>query len=211
MISQIENSVPQNILVIGAHSDDIEIGCFGTLQRLTKSGCNIHLCVLSGDETRKAEFLKSCDEMKDLGITITTRHCLDFQDGCLHEDRSEIKNSLKEIYDNKDIAVVFTHSRNDLHQDHRLVSQITLEVFRNCSILGYEIPKYDGNPFHPQLYVKMTEEQAKLKITHLVNNFASQEDKYWYNRTTFEATLILRGVESKSSYAEAFEVVKWLC
>lgn len=210
MILHSENAFPKDILVLGAHSDDIEIGCFGTLHRLSKLGCNIHLCILSGHEKRKSEFLKSCDEMKDIGVNIASIHCLGYQDSCLNEDRVAIKRDIKAIYDETEISLIFTHSRNDLHQDHRLVSKITLEVFRDCSILGYEIPKYDGNPFHPQLYVKLDEKQAQLKLKHLVNNFASQKGKYWYNQQTFEATLVLRGVEAKSKYAEAFEIVKWL-
>lgn len=208
-----ENSLEtmrRKILVLAAHPDDIEIGCLATIQKLSEQGSEIHLCVLTGNETRKKEFEASCLDLKSKGFAIYDFKSFNFKDGALYDNRTEIKSVIQTCYQDKEFDIIFTHSRNDLHQDHRLVAEITLELFRQSSILAFEIPKYDGNFFKPQMYVEISENAAALKIDHLMLHYPTQRKKYWYKRSTFEATLVIRGVESGVYFAEAFEIIKWL-
>ena len=200
----------RKILVLAAHPDDIEIGCLATIQKLSEQGYEIHFCVLTGSEIRKKEFEVSCQDLQSKGLEIHELGSFDFKDGALYDSRTEIKCALQSFYKDKGFEIIFTHSRNDLHQDHRLIGEITLELFRQSSILAFEIPKYDGNPFTPQMYVEIGAKAAALKIDHLMLHYPTQREKYWYKRSTFEATLVLRGVESGVNFAEAFEIVKWI-
>lgn len=200
----------RKILVLAAHPDDIEIGCLATIGKLSEQGYEIHFCVLTGSEIRKKEFEASCLDLQSKGIAISEFRSFDFKDGALYDSRTEIKCALHSLYNDKDFEIIFTHSRNDLHQDHRLIGEITLELFRQSSILAFEIPKYDGNPFTPQMYVEISAKAAAIKVDHLMLSYPTQRQKYWYKRSTFEATLVLRGVESGVKFAEAFEIVKWI-
>ncbi len=199
---------PFKVLCLGAHSDDIEIGCGGTILRLTREyeDTEFHWVVFSaGDEQRKEEAIKTAElTLKDAtSKTIVTN---DFQDSFFPYAGREIKTYFQEIRAAFSPHLVFTHYRHDLHQDHRLLNELTWNTFRDHLILEYEIPKYDGDLGNPNFYVPIDESTAQEKINIICSGFRSQQSKPWFDEETFRALLRLRGIESGSGekYAEAF-------
>jgi len=198
------------VLCLGAHCDDIEIGCGGTIMRLVKEHVVQHLkwVVFTSSEERAAEakssaehFVRGCKE-KDIVIK-------KFKDGFLPYEASQIKNLFEEIKPfNPDI--IFTHYRHDLHQDHRTVCELTWNTFRNHLIFEYEIPKYDGDLGNPNCYVTLNEEITEEKVNVITNCFRSQAGKQWFDKETFCSLMRIRGIESASptKYAEGFYVRK---
>ena len=102
--------------------------------------------------------------------------------------------------------VIFTHWREDLHQDHRMVSELTWNSFRNHLILEYEIPKWDGDMGRPNVFMPLERSICERKIEHVLSAFPSQADKDWFTAEMFWGLLRLRGMEARSpsGYAEAF-------
>ncbi len=195
------------ILCIGAHSDDIEIGCGGTILRLISeyAETGVHWVVLgsSGERDREAamsaeSFLEHAHE-KD--ITIKS-----FKASFFPYRAEEIKEFFEKLKTEQSPDVVFTHYRNDLHQDHRVVSQLTWNTFRNHLILEYEIPKYDGDMGAPNLFVHLDEAICEKKVGLLMAHFQTQRDKDWFTPDVFRSLLRLRGMESRApgNYAEGF-------
>ena len=195
-----------NILCLGAHSDDIEIGCGGTILKLIKEYPNssFHWIVFSGGQQRAEEAKASAEAFlegaKEKNIVIK-----DFKDGFFPYQGAEIKGyfeQLKEV----SLDLIFTHYRQDLHQDHRLICDLTWNTFRNHLILEYEIPKYDGDIGQPNFFAYLDDQTCQQKITNLLNYFQTQTNKHWFTAETFLAILRLRGIESKApyNYAEAF-------
>jgi len=197
----------QRILCIGAHSDDIEIGCGGTILKLIEgnSGLSFHWIVLSAGPQRAEEasasahtFLEQTQE-KEIAIK-------DFRDGYFPYIGAEIKAYFEEVKRDFSPDLIFTHCRHDLHQDHRLVAELTWNTFRDHMILEYEIPKYDGDLGSPNVFVHLNDAQCGLKIAHLLRFFSTQANKHWFTEETFRAILRIRGIESRAPnhYAEAF-------
>ena len=204
------NLFPKNletVLCIGAHCDDIEIGCGGTLLRLAREcpGVRVHWLVLSSDAIRGREARDSASKFLD-GIQHKTVVIKEFRNGFFPYCGAEIKECFEQLKSEVTPDIIFTHSREDLHQDHRIVSELTWNTFRDHLILEYEIPKYDGDLGRPNVFVPLTQEEWRGKIEHILACFQSQKDKRWFTRDTFQSTLRLRGVESNSSsgYAEGF-------
>lgn len=195
------------ILCLGAHSDDIEIGCSGTLFRMIDDGLNIkiHWVVLGAMGIRTEEAVNSAKGVlkgvQDKEITIKG-----FRDGFFPYHGEKIKEYFEQLKSGMNPDIIFTHYRRDLHQDHRLISELTWNTFRNHLILEYEIPKYDGDLSSPNFFVHLDQEICERKILHLTSSFVSQADKHWFSDETFWALLRLRGIESKApgKYAEAF-------
>ena len=199
-------AAPLRVLAIGAHPDDIEIGCGGTLLRLIGAGAVSEVCwvVLSGRGERAGEARWSAETL--LADVAQRRVVLrEFADGFFPYDGRELKSFFEEL---KDFApdVVFTHQRHDLHQDHRTSCELTWNTFRDHLILEYEIPKYDGDMGAPNVFVPLDEELCRQKVAHLMTAFASQVPKRWFKEDLFSGLLRLRGMEcnSPTSYAEAF-------
>jgi LmbE family N-acetylglucosaminyl deacetylase len=198
---------PLNILCLGAHSDDIEIGCGGTLLRLISeySQLNIQWVVFGASGLRVEEAQKSAEmflaDAKERRI-ITHQ----FRDGYFPYHGAEIKDQFEELKTHISPDLVFTHYRRDLHQDHRLIEELTWNTFRNHLILEYEIPKYDGDMGAPNFYMPFSEDIAMRKVRYLNECFGTQRSKYWFTDDTFTSLMRLRGVESRSEskYAEAF-------
>ena len=203
-ISEIESP---RIACLGAHCDDIEIGCGGVLMKLAESypGSTFDLIVFSGDESRAAESRRAARSLLGDSANLNL-HFLELRDGFLPYDGGEAKSKLREISKSLDADVVFTHYRDDAHQDHRLVSELTANEFRDQLILEYEIPKYDGDLGSPNIFVPLDDQTATRKIDVILERFASQSDKHWFSRDTFEALMHLRGIEAGRSvqFAEAF-------
>jgi LmbE family N-acetylglucosaminyl deacetylase len=196
-----------NILCLGAHSDDIEIGCGGTLLRLAEDYKNIKVnwIVFGSTGLRSEEALNSAEgllaNVKDKKIVIKG-----FRDGFFPFVGAEIKEYFEELKKEVNPDIIFTHYRQDFHQDHRLLSELTLNTFRNHFILEYEIPKYDGDLGSPNFFIHLDHTICQTKIQHLFDHFKTQTGRHWFTEDTFWGLLRLRGVESASpsKYAEAF-------
>lgn len=200
-------SALNRILCLGAHSDDIEIGCGGTILKLMETYPTLTVCwvVFSGTGKRKEEaiasaetFLKKAGERKII--------VKDFRDGFFPYMGVEIKEYFEQLKREISPDLIFTHYRHDLHQDHQLISKLTWNTFRNHLILEYEIPKYDGDLGNPNVFVHLSESICQQKFENLMTHFATQANKHWFNEGTFSAILTLRGIESNApdKYAESF-------
>jgi LmbE family N-acetylglucosaminyl deacetylase len=198
---------PHQILCVGAHSDDIEIGCSGTLLKLIDlyPDLHIHWVVVGarGDREREASnsafsFLERVSQKK---IIIHG-----FRDGFFPYHGAEIKECFEELKFDISPDLILTHYREDRHQDHRLISDLTWNTFRDHLIWEYEIPKYDGDLGSPNLFVHLSEEVCHKKVAHLFAHFESQTNKGWFTEDTFFSMLRIRGLESNSpsKYAEGF-------
>lgn len=198
---------PPRLLFIGAHSDDIEIGCGGTIIQLLRRypDAQVHWVVLSsegrrGDEARHAAQLLLADARDPL-ITIET-----FRGAYFPTEAAAIKDFFEEIKRGPAPDVIFAHCRDELHQDHRLAGELTWNTFRDHVILEYEIPKYDGGLGSPSVFVPLTEAAVHRKIDLLMSAFETQQDKRWFTPETFLGLMRLRGIECNApeGYAEAF-------
>jgi LmbE family N-acetylglucosaminyl deacetylase len=198
---------PLRILCLGAHCDDIEIGCGGTVLRLIEEHPTAEFLwvVMSSTPARKEEaqataerFLKGAAR-KDIRV-------LGFRDGYLPYLGVEVKDAFEALKKDFSPDLILTHYRHDLHQDHRLVSDLTWNTWRDHLILEYEIPKYDGDMGIPNVFVPVSEAQAALKIGTILEGYPSQKGRQWFMEDTFYALMRLRGMESNSPsrYAEAF-------
>ena len=208
---KLELSLPKNrppkVLCLGAHSDDIEIGSGGTILRLMRDYNNavFYWVVLSGNGERKKEAMSSANALlrkaKEKTILIENH-----RDGFFPYIGAEIKEHFEALKQAFSPDLIFTHYRNDLHQDHRFVSNLTWNTFRDHLILEYEIPKYDGDLGAPNLFIHLEKNICDRKVAHLSRFFKSQLANQWFSQETFRALLRLRGNESNSPsrYAEAF-------
>ncbi len=197
----------RKILCLGAHADDIEIGCGGTVLRWLGEQENLEFrwVVLSSDEKRKKEALKGANLFLQ-GARKKKILVESFRDGFFPYIGAEIKEYFEGLKKNFSPDIVLTHYRDDRHQDHRLVSDLTWNTFRSQLILEYEIPKYDGDLGQPNLFVRLSEPVCQRKIDHILGAFVTQTTKHWLTEDTLRAMMRLRGVESASpeKYAEAF-------
>ncbi len=197
---------PFNILCLGAHSDDIEIGCGGTILRLAQQypNCVFHWVVFSALGVRATEAQRAA--VLFAGTTALRGPLLKaFQDGFLPFVGAEVKAIFEEL---KAISpdLIFTHNREDAHQDHRLIAELTWNTFRDHFILEYEIPKYDGDLGQPSVFVPLEAEVCEKKVRYITDTFQSQQSKHWFRPDTFRSLMRLRGMECNalSGYAEAF-------
>ena len=193
------------MLAIGAHSDDIEIGCGGTVLRLVEEVPDAELAwvVLSASGPRAEEAAASATAF--LGNVAKTVRIEAFRDSFFPHDPG-VKEFYEELKNEIEPDLVLVHSRGDLHQDHRVVCELAWNTFRDHAILEYEIPKYDGDLGSPNVFVPIEERHARRKAELLVEHFGSQRDKHWFTEDLFLSLLRLRGMEARSptGYAEAF-------
>lgn len=194
-----------SVLCLGAHPDDMEIGCGGTLLALRRARPDVHIEVIlmTGDEKRAAEAAAAAERFCGPGARL---QALGLRDGFLPYDGAATKEALRDAIAGLNPDIVFTHRPDDLHQDHRYVAELTGQLFRDHVVLGYEIPKYDGDLGRCNLYVPLTEDEAATKVGTILELYASQREKYWMRAEVLEAPLRLRGVESRSAsgFAEGF-------
>ncbi len=195
----------RSILCVGAHADDIEIGCGGTLLELLEANPTVEVTwvVLSADGERAEEAIRSAERML-AGATRRSIIVKSFRDTILPYDGERLKAFFGELASRISPDLIFTHRREDMHQDHRIVAELTWCAFRDHVILEYEIPKYEGDLGSPNLYVPLADATCHRRIDTLMEAFASQADKGWFTADTFWATLRLRGIESNapSRFAE---------
>jgi LmbE family N-acetylglucosaminyl deacetylase len=198
---------PMKLLAIGAHSDDIEIGCGGTILKLIEEGAISEICwvVLTGEHQRADEASASATAIVE---AVPSHRVIlkDFRDGYFPYDGAEIKRFFEELKGEFSPDLILTHQRGDLHQDHRVTCELTWNTFRDHLVLEYEIPKYDGDMGAPNLFVPLREALCHKKIEHLMTHFATQTPKRWFKEDLFSGLMRLRGMEcnSPTSYAEAF-------
>jgi LmbE family N-acetylglucosaminyl deacetylase len=197
----------RKVLFLGAHADDIEIGCGGTVLRWLQENKNLEFrwVVLSSDAKRKKEALKGANLFLQ-GASKKKIQVESFRDGFFPYIATEIKEYFEILKKNFSPDIVLTHYRDDRHQDHRLVSDLTWNTFRSELILEYEIPKYDGDLGQPNLFVRLDESVCQRKTQYILETFRTQTGKHWLTEDTLRAMLRLRGVESAApgKYAEAF-------
>jgi len=198
---------PATVLFLGAHCDDIEIGCGGTILRLRESvpEAEIRWIIFSSNEARRQEAMESARRFLGEAFQSSVR-IESFRDGYLPYSGDRIKDVFEEIKREISPDLIFTHHRRDLHQDHRLISELTWNTWRDHVILEYEIPKYDGDLGQPNIFVAVSPEQVERKIKTVLEVFSTQTSKSWFDADTLSAIMRLRGVESNAPerYAEAF-------
>jgi LmbE family N-acetylglucosaminyl deacetylase len=196
-----------SLLCLGAHSDDIEIGAGATILDLVARGVQleVHWCVLSGGGERAVEARKSAEDFL-CGATASYIEVETFPDGLFPEDGAAIKRWFESLKGRIEPDIIFTHRSDDAHQDHRQVSRLTWNTFRDHCIFEYEIPKWDGDLGRPNIYVPITAKALQRKIDLLMVHFGSQRSKHWFDEETFRALARLRGMECRAPdrYAEAF-------
>lgn len=199
----------ESILCVGAHADDIEIGCGGTILNLVRRFPNAHIkwIIFSAGRLRKQEAQESFQAWLPSEAKYSLQ-VLEFRDGYMPSQWQEIKDVFQAEAKATSPNLVFTHHVHDRHQDHRLIAELTWNAFRDQLILEYEIPKFEGDLGKPNLFVPLSSEIASRKIQLLKQAFASQQEKYWYKAETFEALMRLRGVECRQEFAEAFHSSK---
>ena len=195
-----------SILCIGAHADDIEIGCGGTLLSLLRANNQLSVgwVVLSSGGEREAEARESASAFL-AGATNSTVEVKQFRNGFFPYD-STVKDFFEDLKQRYAPDLVLTHRREDRHQDHRTVSDLTWNTFRDNLVLEYEIPKWDGDLGQPNIYAPLQEWAYMAKIEKLAGAFASQQSRPWYDPETFRGLMRLRGMEcnAASRYAEGF-------
>jgi len=195
------------VLCLGAHSDDIEIGCGGAILQLLARHRNLefHWVVFSSGREREREARRSADLfLKGAAKKNVVVH--DFRNGYFPSVLDDIKDCFEELKAEISPDVIFTHTRHDLHQDHRVLSELAWNTWRNHVILEFEIPKYDGDLGTPNLYIPFDRRIGARKVKYLMDCFGTQRDKHWFTPDTFQGLMRIRGIEanSKGMLAEGF-------
>jgi LmbE family N-acetylglucosaminyl deacetylase len=202
---------PLSILCLGAHSDDVEIGCGGSLLRLLSEhpGSTVHWEVFSATAEREREAIASGDAfLADAAAgTVVVNG---FTENRFPEEWGTVKDHIATLPRIIDPDIVFTHRRDDAHQDHRTIGELTWQTFRDHLVVEYEIPKFEGDLGQPNLFVPLTAATAERKIELICEHFASQRNKTWFRPEVFRGLMHLRGAEcnSEEGPAEAFHARK---
>jgi LmbE family N-acetylglucosaminyl deacetylase len=199
------------LLCIGAHADDIEIGCGGTVLELVRTVRRLHVywLVLAASGRRAAEAQESARRFLRgaAQATVAVEH---FRDGFLPAQRERVKERFELLKREARPDLILTHHEGDLHQDHDLVARLSRETFRDHLILGYEVPKFDGGLGSPNLFVPLDARTRHRKVDLLMTCYRTQRTKRWFTPATFEGIMRLRGVEgaARTGYAEGFHAHK---
>ena len=194
------------ILLLGAHCDDIEIGCGATVMRLVRRypAARFVWVTLSSDQEREGETRRAAQQLL-AGCADAVIRVESFRGSYFPYEGAALKEYFESL---KAYApgLVLTHCRHDLHQDHRITHELTWNTFRNHTILEYEIPKFDGDLAVPNVYVELTRSEVERKCEILMDCFPSQHARSWFSASTFEALARIRGIEcnAEGGYAEAF-------
>jgi LmbE family N-acetylglucosaminyl deacetylase len=198
---------PLKLLCLGAHADDIEIGCGGIILRLIAEVPDlvVRWIVFSGAGPRGAEARNSAATFLE-DVARKQIEVLGYRDGYFPFQGAEIKDHFEALKREFDPSLVLTHWQRDAHQDHRLVAELTHNTFRDHLVLEYEIPKYDGDLSNPAFFVPLTRAQLQRKVDFIVHHFPSQRGRGWFSEETFFAIARLRGIgcNAPEGLAEAF-------
>ena len=206
MISLLELRPVNRLLCIGAHPDDIELGAGGTIMRLVEQNpdLNIRWVVLTGADTERAEEARKSAALFTAGAEKTNIEIHGFRDAYLPWEGDKVKRVFEALKNDFSPDLILTHHNDDRHQDHGLVSELTWNTWRDHGILEYEILKWDGDLGRPNVFVPLTESLGQRKVEQIVDTYATQQSRSWFNRENFLAMMRLRGVESNVEFAEAF-------
>ena len=206
MLSLMDLSSVKRLLCIGAHPDDIELGAGGTIMRLVAQNPNLHIrwVVLTGADTERAEEAREAANLFTAGAGKVKVEIHGFRDAYLPWDGEKIKLAFEALKKDFSPDFVLTHHGDDRHQDHRLVSELTWNTWRDHGILEYEILKWDGDLGRPNVFVPLSEELSQRKTEQIIDAYATQRSRSWFKKENFLALMRLRGVESNVDYAEAF-------
>ena len=200
----------EKVLFVGAHSDDIEIGCGGTVLKLVEEnpGLEILWVVFSAEGGRRQEAERSAAAFLS-GAHRAKVLVHDFRGSYFPYQGEAIKDCFETLKPFRP-DVVFTHYREDRHQDHRVLSDLAWNTFRSHAILEYEIPKYDGDLGLPNLFVPLSEARCRRKAELVMEHFPSQAGKQWFTPDLFMALPRIRGMEcdAPTRHAEAFHARK---
>ena len=204
------SSVVRRVLVVGCHPDDIEIGCGATLLKLTRAHDDLAVTwvVLCATGRRLDEARASGSEFLAATTSVDIR-LHDFRDGFLPYEGAAVKELFEDLK-TVEPDIVFTHTRFDLHQDHRLACELTWNTFRDHLILEYEVPKYDGDLGAPNVFVPLEDGLVEEKVRLLRAHHETQSGKHWFDEELFRGLMRIRGMESSTRYAEAFTCRKLL-
>lgn len=214
MLRLIPARTPLNILCLGAHADDIEIGAGGTVLSLLAQhpGSRVRWVVFSASPVRAAEAETSARAcLAEAAQVRVDVH--DVRDGFFPAAFAELKEMFEALKRETQPDLILTHTREDHHQDHRQLAELTWNTFRDHLVLGYEIPKYDPDLGNPNVFVPLTQAVAERKVAALLEHFATQRQRRWFDRETFLALMRLRGMQAAapSGLAEGFYGPKlWL-
>jgi LmbE family N-acetylglucosaminyl deacetylase len=198
---------PLRVLALGCHSDDIEIGAGGLLLRLQEERplLEVHWVVFSAHGARREEARSSARDLLDAaGALRVDLH--GFRDGYFPYEGAQVKDVFEALKASDAPDLILTHHRRDVHQDHRLLCELTWNTFRDHLVLEYEIPKFDGDLGLPNVFAAISEEHCRRKVDVLMRHFGTQRDKHWFTEDLFLGLMRLRGMESRSptGYAEGF-------
>jgi LmbE family N-acetylglucosaminyl deacetylase len=200
------------VLCLGAHCDDIEIGCGATLVRWAREypGARFTWAIFAGDARRAPESRAAAQRL--LGATGCELRFFDFRDSYFPADVARVKDAVESLKSTCTPDLILTHHLSDRHQDHRLIAELTWNAFRSHLILEYEIPKYEGDLGQPNVFVPHEAADLDEKVRCLLECFPSQQGRSWFTADTFRAVARLRGIEcgATSGFAEAFHARK-LC
>lgn len=201
-----DRAQPPTVLCLGAHCDDIEIGCGATLLRWVREypGARFIWAIFAGEEQRAPESRSAAERL--LGANRCELRFFDFRDTYFPADAARVKAAVESVRAACTPDVILTHHLNDRHQDHRLLAELTWNAFRSHVILEYEIPKYEGDLGQPNVFVPHEAADLDAKVQCLLDCFPSQRGRAWFTADTFRALARIRGIEcgSKSGFAEAF-------
>jgi LmbE family N-acetylglucosaminyl deacetylase len=213
-LSSISGKRRLQVLCVGAHCDDIEIGCGGTVIEFQKMypDCRLHWLVLTSNAERRKEALASARDFVRASCRGETRIC-EFPDGLLPACFADVKAEFERVKSALEPDLILTHHLEDSHQDHKLLGEVTWQTFRDHMIWEYEIPKYDGDLAKPNFYVPLSTSAAKRKVDVIARRFFSQSGKSWFRPENLHALMRIRGMEvrSASGLAEAFHCRKLQC
>ena len=197
----------KTVLCLGAHADDIEIGCGGTLLKLLRARQDLEIwwVVFSAESGRAREARASARSLLK-GARNQKLIIKNFRNSFFPAQTASIKAFFEKLKPSVRPDLVLTHHRDDRHQDHRVLSDLAWNTFRDHLILEYEIPKYDGDLGNPNVYVSLDDDLCRRKTDALLKFFRSQAAKHWFTADTFLALMRLRGLECGpgTKYAEAF-------
>ncbi len=197
----------RRVLCLGAHADDLEIGCGGTIRRMLRESPEIEIWwhVFSAPGERRHEARGSARELLDGARTAAVR-IASFRESYFPQQWGRIKDTFEAIKDAFEPDLVLTHWRDDRHQDHRVLSDLAWNTFRSHTILEYEIPKYDGDLGNPNVYVSLGDDTCRQKVAAVLRHFKTQRTRHWFTEDALLGLLRLRGIECGpgTRYAEAF-------
>lgn len=214
MMLQFKPDLPADgtILCLGAHCDDIEIGCGGTLIELHKRhpGLRFEWVLFSGDEAREGETRKAAHSLLGSAGANINVSVLKFRGSYFPSIVADLKDAFETLRGQLNPDLIMSHYLNDRHQDHRVISELTWNTFRSHAVLEYEIPKYDGDLAHPGVFCPLSQATVDKKVATLLESFPSQLGHQWFDADLFRGLMRLRGVEcnSPTRFAEAFHARK---